>query len=193
MPDGKNVNENPASKEYYHELLDKLAENGIDAIVTLYAYDLPLELQIDLDKEPEGGSDDEVWDECIGWVCYEIIDYFTTYAAYAFEEFGDKVKDWITLTEPAVFSDAGYADCTMPPANPKICEAPAPEGQKGKNAGDFEKNVFASRTARHNALQAHVSAYRHFKVNFSKLFLSFLYFSTISWNPLISQYLLKIF
>ena len=53
--------------------------------------------------------------------------------------FGDRVKHWITLNEPAVFSDAGYGSCEMAPGQ---CGGPA-----------------LARYARHYSLLAHAKAY----------------------------------
>ena len=50
-------------------------------------------------------------DECHGWDCPEIVEQFAAYAAYCFEQFGDRVKHWITLNEPEVFIDEGYWWC----------------------------------------------------------------------------------
>jgi len=148
MPDGKTPNSDPAAAQYYHTLIDKLIEAGIEPLVTLYAYDLPVELS----KDIEMGDDDDFWDQCFGWTCYEIIDYFKEYTRYALTEYSDKVKNWITITEPAVMADWGYGDCSFPPAYPSICS---------------HNGLFASRTARHNALQAHVAAYHIYKDEFN--------------------------
>ena len=41
MPDGVNENLYNDGRDYYHQLIDKLLENGIEPIVTLYHWDLP--------------------------------------------------------------------------------------------------------------------------------------------------------
>ena len=41
MPDGVNENFYTGGRDYYHQLIDKLLENGIEPIVTLYHWDLP--------------------------------------------------------------------------------------------------------------------------------------------------------
>ena len=72
-------------------------------------------------------------------MCKETIEYFAEYVRYCYAEYGDKVKYWITLNEPAVFSDEGYDYCEMAPG---VCG--------GKEA---------SRKARHNTILAHAKAY----------------------------------
>ena len=82
---------NPKGFDYYHRLIDKLLENGIQPAATLYHWDLPQLLQ---DKG--------------GWPARETAEYFAQYAAACFEELGDKVKMWFTLNEPLAFALAGY-------------------------------------------------------------------------------------
>ncbi|VDL62788.1 unnamed protein product, partial [Nippostrongylus brasiliensis] len=61
---------------YYHALIDALKENGIEPMVTLYHWDLPLGLHV------KGG-----------WLNQEIVKWFRLYAIFCFREFGDKVCD----------------------------------------------------------------------------------------------------
>ena len=41
MPDGRNPNSNMKAKEYYHNLINRLIEEGITPMVTLYHWDQP--------------------------------------------------------------------------------------------------------------------------------------------------------
>jgi beta-glucosidase len=74
---------NPKGLEFYHKFVDKLIENGIEPMCTLYHWDLPQALQ---DKG--------------GWENRETIDAFVQYAQTMFKEFRGKIKSWITLNEP---------------------------------------------------------------------------------------------
>jgi len=77
--------------EFYHNVIDFCIENDIEPFVTLYHWDLPLEL------EKKGG-----------WTNREILDWFEQYVSVCIQEFGQKVKNWIVLNEPSVFTGAGY-------------------------------------------------------------------------------------
>lgn len=82
---------NQAGLDFYHNVLDACIENGIEPFVTLYHWDLPLEL------EKKGG-----------WTNRDILQWFEEYVTICITSFKDKVKYWIVLNEPSVFTGAGY-------------------------------------------------------------------------------------
>lgn len=82
FPNGKGE-VNQKGLEFYHRFVDKLIENGIEPMCTLYHWDLPQALQ------DQGG-----------WNSRETIDAFVAYAELMFQEFSGKIHYWITLNEP---------------------------------------------------------------------------------------------
>ncbi|CBY12999.1 unnamed protein product [Oikopleura dioica] len=72
-----------AGLDYYHKLLNKLEEEKIEAMVTLYHWDLPQKLQ-----------------DYGGWTNVSLAERFQEYADLCFKSFGPKVKRWITFNEP---------------------------------------------------------------------------------------------
>lgn len=68
--------------EFYSNLIDELNKYNIEPIVTMYHFDLPYEL------EKKGG-----------WSNREVIDAFVEYAKVLFDNFGHKVKYWLTINE----------------------------------------------------------------------------------------------
>ncbi|RJP27279.1 MAG: beta-glucosidase [Candidatus Omnitrophota bacterium] len=83
---------NPDGIRFYSVLIDALLENGITPWATLHHWDMPITLQL----------------ECDGWLNPEMAVYFKEYAEICFEQFGDRVKHWITLNEPWVTAILGY-------------------------------------------------------------------------------------
>jgi beta-glucosidase len=84
-------NVNPQGIEFYNRVIDFCLELGIEPWITLYHWDLPSEL------EKKGG-----------WTNREIIKWFSDYVELCVTYFGDRVKRWMVLNEPMVFTGAGY-------------------------------------------------------------------------------------
>uniref|UniRef100_A0A8C7ZT09 Cytosolic beta-glucosidase n=1 Tax=Oryzias sinensis TaxID=183150 RepID=A0A8C7ZT09_9TELE len=72
--------------QYYDQLINQLLENKITPIVTLYHWDLPQFLQ-----EKYGG-----------WQNISMVNHFNEFANLCFERFGNRVKHWITFSNPWV-------------------------------------------------------------------------------------------
>ncbi|AGR41243.1 glycoside hydrolase family 1 protein [Spiroplasma taiwanense] len=70
---------------FYNNIINELLKYNIIPIVTMYHFDLPNEL------EKNGG-----------WLNRETIDHFANYAKILFENFGDRVKYWLTINEQNV-------------------------------------------------------------------------------------------
>ena len=68
--------------EFYNNLIDELLAHGIEPLITMYHFDLPDALQ------KKGG-----------WSNRETVDAFVQYAKVLFENFGHKVKYWLTINE----------------------------------------------------------------------------------------------
>ncbi|XP_004514568.1 beta-glucosidase 42 [Cicer arietinum] len=92
FPDGLGTKVNDEGITFYNNIINALLERGIQPYVTLYHWDLPLHLH-----ESIGG-----------WLNKKIIDYFAVYADTCFVNFGDRVKNWITLNEPLQTAVNGY-------------------------------------------------------------------------------------
>lgn len=82
---------NPKGVEFYNKIIDFCLDLDIEPWITLYHWDLPYEL------EKKGG-----------WTNRQIINWFTDYVQLCIKTFGNRVKHWIILNEPLVFTGAGY-------------------------------------------------------------------------------------
>jgi beta-glucosidase len=82
---------NQSGVDYYNRLIDTCLLHGIQPWITLYHWDLPMAL------EKKGG-----------WTNREILNWFGSYVALCIRQFGDRVKRWMILNEPIVFTGAGY-------------------------------------------------------------------------------------
>jgi beta-glucosidase len=77
--------------DFYDRLVDTLLAAGIRPFVTLYHWDLPVELH------DQGG-----------WTNRNIAGWFSDYASIVTRALGDRVHDWITLNEPWCTSFLSY-------------------------------------------------------------------------------------
>ncbi|XP_043814486.1 beta-glucosidase 17 isoform X3 [Manihot esculenta] len=84
---------NPEGVNFYNSLIDELLSNGIEPFITLFHWDFPQALQ----------------DEYGGFLSSRVVDDYRDYVEFCFEEFGDRVKYWVTINEPNYFSCFGYA------------------------------------------------------------------------------------
>jgi len=82
---------NQAGINYYNSVINHCLELGIEPWLTLYHWDLPSEL------EKQGG-----------WTNRKIIQWFEEFVAICAKNFGDRVKNWMVMNEPVVFTGAGY-------------------------------------------------------------------------------------
>jgi len=77
--------------DFYDKLIDYCLELNIEPWLTLYHWDLPQAL------EDRGG-----------WTNRDILYWFEEYVRICLDKFGDRVKYWMVLNEPTVFTGAGY-------------------------------------------------------------------------------------
>ncbi|OIV43681.1 GH1 family beta-glucosidase [Flavobacterium johnsoniae] len=82
---------NQAGIDYYNKIIDSLLASGIEPWITLYHWDLPHALEV------KGG-----------WTNRESVSWFAEYVEVCAQYFGDRVKNWMVINEPSVFTGAGY-------------------------------------------------------------------------------------
>lgn len=90
LPDGTGQI-NQRGIDFYNELINKCLSLNIKPWITLYHWDLPQAL------EQQGG-----------WTNRAILDWFEEYVELCIKSFGDRVKHWMIMNEPTVFTAAGY-------------------------------------------------------------------------------------
>jgi beta-glucosidase len=84
---------NQRGLDFYDRLTDAILAAGIQPLVNLFHWDLPQALQ-------DRG----------GFANPDIVGAFGDYTALVAKRLGDRVNDWMTFNEPAVFAYLGHAD-----------------------------------------------------------------------------------
>ncbi|KAI3468103.1 hypothetical protein Pfo_024766 [Paulownia fortunei] len=99
--------------DYYNDVINTLLAHGIKPYVTLFFFDFPHCL------EQEYG----------GFLDRKVVNDFREFAELCFWEFGDRVKNWITMNASWGYTIHGYVGCIFPPStapNSALVSALAP-------------------------------------------------------------------
>ncbi len=92
MPEGKGkVNEEGVA--FYNALIDELVANDIEPYLTLFHWELPMELY------KRGG-----------WMNPDMPEWFAQYAAVIADRFSDRVKNFFTVNEPQCFVGLSFSE-----------------------------------------------------------------------------------
>ena len=91
-PNGDEEKPNPKGIEFYHNVFDECHKYGIEPLVTLDHYDIPMHLV----------------DAYGGWKNRKIVDFFEQYAKTLFNEFRNDVKYWLSFNEINVMLSACF-------------------------------------------------------------------------------------
>lgn len=83
FPTGMEKTPNEKGLEFYDKVFDECRKYGIEPLVTLSHYEMPLALGVEKD----------------GWLSRETIDCFMRYVETVFARYRDKVRYWITFNE----------------------------------------------------------------------------------------------
>lgn len=83
FPNGDDEVPNEEGLKFYDDMIDCMIENGMEPIITLFHYEMPLHLVT----------------EYGGWRNKKVIDLFARYCKVCFERYHSKVKYWILINQ----------------------------------------------------------------------------------------------
>ncbi|WJV61182.1 6-phospho-beta-glucosidase [Pectobacteriaceae bacterium CE70] len=83
FPKGDENTPNEEGLKFYDDLFDELVKNGIEPLVTLSHYEMPMHLV----------------NHYAGWKDRQTVDFFVKFAVTVFERYQRKVKHWLTFNE----------------------------------------------------------------------------------------------
>ncbi len=94
---------NQKGVDFYNKVIDECLKKNLSPWLTLYHWDLPQAL------EDKGG-----------WTNRDIINWFGEYTNLCADKFGDRVKNFMILNEPTIFSMLGYLDGRHAPGHKDV-------------------------------------------------------------------------
>ncbi|KAH1222799.1 putative inactive beta-glucosidase 14 [Glycine max] len=140
LPRGIYGDINPNGIMFYNKIIDNLLLRGIEPFVTIHHHDLPQELE-----ERYGG-----------WISLLMQRDFVHFAEICFKSFGDRVKYWTTINEPALVANYAYMKGIYAPGH---CSPPFGNCNTGNS--DVEPLIVV-----HNMLLAHAKAVELYRKHF---------------------------
>ena len=91
-PSGDDKEPNEEGIKYYHDLLDCIIENGMEPLITMSHYEMPIALT----------------EKYKGWYSKETIDFFYNFAKTLLDEYHGKVKKWILVNQINMIKEEPY-------------------------------------------------------------------------------------
>lgn len=92
FPTGLEEEPNEEGLQFYDDVFDQLLAYGIEPLVTMIHYEIPIELTKRYN----------------GWESRELVEYFVKYAKTILDRYKDKVKYWITFNEINMMLASAY-------------------------------------------------------------------------------------
>lgn len=83
FPDGDETEPNEEGLAYYDSLIDTMIENGLEPMITISHYEMPLNLALKYN----------------GWVNRQLIEFFVRYCEVLFRRYKGKVRKWIVVNQ----------------------------------------------------------------------------------------------
>jgi 6-phospho-beta-glucosidase len=83
FPNGDELEPNETGLKFYDELIDEIIKLGMEPIVTISHYDMPINLSLKYN----------------GWYSRKVVEFFVRYSEVLLERYKDKVKYWIVINQ----------------------------------------------------------------------------------------------
>ncbi|WP_291292930.1 glycoside hydrolase family 1 protein [Enterococcus sp.] len=102
FPNGDELEPNEAGLQFYDDLFDEIIKNGMEPMITMSHYELPIHLTTAYK----------------GWYSREVIDFFVRYGQVLLDRYHGKVKKWIVVNQINLivhesFNHLGIAEDTV--------------------------------------------------------------------------------
>lgn len=98
FPNGDETEPNEAGLKFYDRLFDAMLANGMEPLITLSHYEMPIHLATEYN----------------GWANRKMIDFFTRYAEVVFKRYHGKVKHWILVNQMNLITHESFNHLGIP-------------------------------------------------------------------------------
>lgn len=98
FPNGDDDKPNEAGLQFYDRMIDELLKNGIEPVITIMHYEMPVNLALKYN----------------GWYDRHTIDFYLNYCKVIFERFKGKVRYWIPVDEINLLYANGFEHLGIP-------------------------------------------------------------------------------
>ena len=92
FPTGEEETPNPKGVLFYDSLIDEIIRNGMEPIITISHYDMPLNLSLKYE----------------GFYSRKVVDLYLRYAEFVMKRYAGKVKYWIPFNQINLFFPTGF-------------------------------------------------------------------------------------
>ncbi len=98
FPNGDELEPNEAGLKFYDNLIDEIIAQGMEPLITVSHYEMPLHLALKYD----------------GWYNRKMIDFFTRYCKVLFNRYKGKVKYWILVNQINLITHESFNHLGIP-------------------------------------------------------------------------------
>jgi len=98
FPNGIESEPNEEGLRFYDDLIDEIIKNGMEPLITVSHYEMPLHLATEYN----------------GWHNRKTIDFFVNYCKVLFDRYKDKVKYWILVNQINLFTFESFNSLGIP-------------------------------------------------------------------------------
>lgn len=98
FPNGDEAEPNEEGLKFYDNLIDEIIKNGMEPLITVSHYEMPLHLATEYN----------------GWYSRKTIDFFVRYCEVLFNRYKDKVKYWILVNQINLITFESFNNLGIP-------------------------------------------------------------------------------
>ena len=92
FPNGDDAEPNEEGLKFYDDLIDAIIANGMDPLITMSHYEMPVNLTLNY----------------TGWYSRETIDFFERYGKVILDRYHDRVKKWIVVNQINLVAEESF-------------------------------------------------------------------------------------